>query len=73
MRKIWQFYGRQSIDEVKSAWASVGVEFGKNDMYNRTYQACFYRIDGKYVSQYEAWIHAEQVVGKHLKRADWDW
>jgi len=32
-----------------------------------------YRINGQEVSQLQAWLHAEQVVGKHLKRADWDW
>ena len=56
-------------DEIVRAWASVGVEFectGDNFDYS-------YRINGKPVNRYEAWLHAEQVVGKHLKRADWDW
>ena len=55
--------------EIVNAWASVGVEFecdGEDFCYR-------YFIDGKQVSQCEAWLHAEQVVGKHLKRADWDW
>ena len=62
-------------DEIVRAWASVRVEFytavtngvtGSNETYH-------YKINGKEVSQYDAWLHAEQVVGKHLKRADWDW
>ncbi|MBR3722115.1 MAG: hypothetical protein IKN12_05045 [Selenomonadaceae bacterium] len=55
--------------EIVNAWASVGVEFncdGEDFCYR-------YYIDGRQVSRDEAWLHAEQVVGKHLKRADWDW
>jgi len=54
-------------DELVKAWASVGVEY-------RPLEGKFsYRIYGKVVSRYEAWLKAEQFVGKHLKRADWDW
>ena len=65
----------QHYDEIVRAWASVRVEFyidegpvpfGDGEFYH-------YKINGKEVSQYEAWLHAEQVVGKHLQRADWDW
>ena len=54
--------------EVVKAWDSVGVECyqGADDWFH-------YKINGKEVRQYDAWLHAEQVVGKHLKRADWDW
>ncbi|MBO6179725.1 MAG: hypothetical protein J6O04_11155 [Selenomonadaceae bacterium] len=63
----WTVKGHK--DEIRRAWASVGVEFectGDNFDYS-------YRINGRQVSRDEAWLHAEQVVGKHLKRADWDW
>ena len=63
----------QHSEEIVRAWASVRVEyyidespFGNSEIYH-------YKINGKEVSQYDAWLHAEQVVGKHLKRADWDW
>ena len=54
--------------EVLNAWASVGIECYQdaNDWFH-------YRINGKEVSHYDAWLHAEQVVGKHLKHSDWDW
>ena len=57
------------FDEVAKAWRSVGVDCGWDD----DDDCCCYRIDGKVVSRYEAWLHAEQVVGKHLKRSDWNW
>ncbi len=57
------------LGEVTRAWASVGVEYGVDD----DEDCLYYRINGKEVSQHDAWLHAEQVVGKHLKRADWDW
>jgi len=61
----------EHFNEIVKAWASVGVELyfavqGKDGKY------C-YNINGKEVSRYDAWLHAEQVVGRHLKRADWDW
>ena len=42
------------------------------DGYFGGYEVAYY-IGGKRVRQFDAWIHAEKVVGKHLKRADWDW
>ena len=66
-------------DEIVRAWASVGVEFSDTVTSYGGPHACkpsksfHYCINGKEVSRYEAWLHAEQVVGKHLKRADWDW
>ena len=66
-------------DEIVRAWASVGVEFSDTVTPYGGPHACkpsksfHYSINGKEVSQYEAWAHAEQVVGKHLKHSDWDW
>ena len=77
-------YGYWTIDDHKNevirAWKSVGVDYatkphmmgtagGTSEVYTSTH----YYINGKEVSQYDAWLHAEQVVGKHLKRSDWDW
>ena len=79
-------YGRWTIgdhiDEVVRAWKSVGVDYSKDFIQNTPSDGgssvggkvkTHYYIGGRDVSQYEAWLHAEQVVGKHLKRADWDW
>ena len=78
-------YGRWTIaghiDEVVRAWKSVGVDYSEDFIQNipsvggssfgGTVKTHYY-IDGKSVSRYDAWVHAEKVVGKHLKRADWD-
>ena len=32
-----------------------------------------YIINGQPVTWQQAWIHAQKVVGKTLKRSDWDW
>ena len=70
---VWT--AKNHVDEIRRAWASVGVELTETvELYE--YVACsdfHYLINGKEVSQYEAWAHAEQVVGKHLKHSDWDW
>ena len=59
--------------ELHDAWRSVGVDTQQEyDGYFGGYEVAYY-IDGKRVRQFDAWIHAEKVVGKHLKRADWDW
>ena len=56
-------------EEIENAWKSVGVEcVTKSAFYGN-----IYKINGKEVSQQKAWEHAEQVVGKHLERSDWDW
>ena len=62
---VWQ--APLHSDEIQRAWASVGVDYILHTP-NKGYY-----IHGRCVNQYEAWLHAEQVVGKHLKRADWDW
>lgn len=53
---------------VVRAWNSVGVEILYGEFFGYSYS-----INGKIVSRDEAWQHAEQVVGKHLQRSDWDW
>ncbi|MBE6105351.1 hypothetical protein [Anaerovibrio lipolyticus] len=59
-------------DEIVKAWKSVGVDFEDGVILDCA-EIITYRINGQEVSQLQAWLHAEQVVGKHLKRADWDW
>lgn len=56
-------------EELKAAWKSVGVEtrIGCQSLLNKYY------IDGKKVTQAQAWAHAEEVVGKHLSESDWNW
>ena len=62
-------------DEIARAWASVGIraEFWEGggrysfNGYNRYY------LDGKEITRKAAWAHAEQVVGKHLQKKDWNW
>ena len=74
---VWT--AKNHVDEIRRAWASVGVEFSDTVTPYGGPHACkpsksfHYSINGKEVSQYEAWAHAEQVVGKHLKHSDWDW
>ena len=65
-------YGGWTVDnhseEIEKAWRSVGVII-LHDVHGYGY-SLDYKTE---ISQAEAWLHAEQVVGKHLKRADWDW
>ena len=63
------------VDEIRRAWASVGVELSETVeiVWGAPSSDFHYLINGKEVSQYEAWAHAEQVVGKHLKHSDWAW
>ena len=70
---VWT--AKNHVDEIRRAWASVGVELTETvELYEYVPGSDFhYLINGKEVSQYEAWAHAEQVVGKHLKHSDWDW
>jgi hypothetical protein len=56
--------------EIEKAWKSVGVEawlFSGDSVKNT------YIINGQPVTWQQAWIHAQKVVGKTLKRSDWDW
>ena len=70
----WKAGSKEHEAEIARAWASVGIraefrgvggKYGPNP--NRYY------LDGKEISRDAAWAHAEQVVGKHLQKKDWDW
>ena len=67
--KCGSSYTRGDIKkEVEAAWASVGIKADVN------WDApCFYWLDGEFITQIEAWEHAEKVVGKRLKKTDWYW
>jgi len=61
-------------DEIKEAWNSVGVDVTIHS--GNLFAAGppnVYKINGKVVSQYDAMEHAMNVVGKRLKKSDWDW
>ncbi len=56
-------------EEISAAWASVGVTvITHQTSYNNEYS-----INGKEVTRDQAWAHAQQVVGKTLKKSDWYW
>jgi hypothetical protein len=59
--------------EIVTAWASVGIKAVLND--HSMYQTISneYYLNGKQISRDEAWAHAEQVVGRHLAKSEWDW
>ena len=61
-------------DEIKEAWNSVGVDVTIHS--GNLFAAGppnVYKINGRVVRQYDAMEHAMTVVGKRLKRSDWDW
>ena len=58
--------------EIAQAWASVGIRADFREGRGRASYNVYYLGD-KQISRDEAWAHAEQVVGKHLQRKDWDW
>ena len=59
--------------EIVTAWASVGIKAVLND--HSMYQTISneYYLNGKQISRDEAWAHAEQVVGRHLAKSEWNW
>lgn len=59
--------------EVINAWKSVGVDCYANSSVFGESGINTYEINGKAVTQEQAWAHAEQVVGKHLEQSEWDW
>ena len=64
-------YGSSEIEkEITTAWASVGVTA---NIYKAPAGKNHYYINGKEVTRDQAWAHAQQVVGKTLKKSDWYW
>ena len=61
--------GSARRDIIKS-WKSLGIELEKDDSLCKSNT---YRLNGKEISQAEAWAHAESLVGKHLTKEQWNW
>ncbi len=55
--------------KIADAWSSVGIEIKEGSLFG----GHSYHLDGKEISQSQAWAHAESVIGKNLERKDWDW
>ena len=55
--------------KIADAWSSVGIEIKEGSLLG----GHSYNLNGKEISQAQAWAHAEEVIGKHLERSDWDW
>ena len=62
-------YTKDDINkEVTNAWATVGVNAVLSSNTGNQYF-----INGKAVTQEQAYSHAMNVVGRHLKESDWYW
>ena len=66
--KIMQekFADKEMNKEVVAAWKKVGV-----DAYINPVDINQYSINGKQVSQGEAYRHAQKVLNKYVKDSDW--
>ena len=58
-----------SAVEMKKVWKTLGIELKDGSLFGDH----TYHLNGKKISQAEAWEHAEKIIGKHLERSDWDW
>ena len=58
-----------SAVEMRKVWNSLGIEMKDGSIFGDH----TYHLNGKEISQAQAWAHAKKVVGKHLERSDWDW
>ena len=56
--------------EIEKAWKAVGVEAW---LFNGGSRENVYLINGRAVTQAEAYAHAQKVVGKTLQKSDWYW
>ena len=64
------FFHYSAVADLNKSWKSLGVEFrARTGLIIRNQ----YFLDGKEISQSEAWAHAEKLVGKHLTEKDWNW
>jgi len=65
----WRIEYQSHDEEIRTAWASVGVAAFLNDYdLNNSYM-----VNGKWVSQDEARWHAMEVTGVYLTPEQWDW
>ena len=66
-RMLWSPGAR---DDLTKSWNSLGIEitYSTSCLIKNTY-----RLNGKEISQADAWAHAESLVGKHLTKEQWNW
>ena len=69
----WKAGSKEHEAEIARAWASVGIKVVINDHSLYKEISNEYYLNGKQIPRAAAWAHAEQVVGKHLQKKDWDW
>ena len=62
------FFSEDARKDVKDAWKSLGIR-----LYYSAESGNEYHLNGKKISQAEAWAHAESLVGKHLTKEQWNW
>lgn len=55
-------------NDVLRAWASLGIKVTSDFAFTNNH----YKLNGKEISRQEAWAHAEELAGKHLKKSDWN-
>ena len=70
----WRIANQHHDLEIVIAWASVGVTAvirSGNAISNGALNHYF--IDGEEYTRRQAYEYAQEVVGKHLTRKDWDW
>ena len=64
------FFDSNARDDVVEAWASLGIKINvKSGLIIRN----SYSLNGKEISQHEAWSHAEKLTGKTLTKEQWNW
>ena len=56
-------------EKIISTWKSIGIVIEEGSVFG----GHSYNLDGKKISQSQAWAYAEEFIGKHLERKDWDW
>ena len=64
------FSNKRALKDLIKSWNSLGIELEKD---NSFFKNNTYRLNGKEISQAEAWAHAESLVGKHLTKEQWNW
>ena len=62
------FNQRGEINDVAKSWESLGIKFFHGEGLSNIYS-----LNGKNLSRDEAWEYAQDKVGKHLTKAQWDW
>ena len=56
------------VEEVKSAWKTVGIEVKLHGTASNEYY-----LDGNKITQQQAREHAMKVTGHHMTEKDWNW